>query len=1090
MDKYESFKGQVVHNPDYSLLPALFEDEPDPAAGQEELVFYLQYAKYENWKLVLMGVTLEGATLCLEVQHYQPYVYLRCSEFKDTESVEKLFEKKNAPITIERQKHWVAPPAPVNGRTDVWKLIFTSWQHLQRAVKDANEHQDRRCNFLQYEQLKYELVYLFERKLQLHGWNNLQLSKSMRIDKYRQLTTCALEYQCEWDALSPNTKCNHVIPRQLLVTCDIETIAEKAVEQYKTDQQVREWIENQVTRLLIRSLAVPNSQPIEDVIIGYACKNPDPSKPSLYLAPKAHKPGDHCMSIVTHFFYLKYPEPVLSVRHVLKTAARLPHQATTRSLTVTFDTERDMLMHWVHVVRNVFDAELLSGHNFILYDLPYLYDRAQVLNMSDQFHRLSRYTSPDVQLKEGEININTKGRGIRKQRRIFTPGLRQFDTLQTALQMHPNLENHKLGTVVERLFAEEIKEKKDTGISVLLKKKDLAYAALAPYWILSDYTRWEIAEYNDQDVVLVDELIRKCGLLDFALETSADTSTSLTDVVIRGQSIRCWNQEAGEMFQEVLLDHNMRRRLMRVARSQMSYEERQAYYEPDFAPDNGEDDPVPYEQRYQPPAKNKNNKKKSGAAEKKSYRGARLVELKRGLYTDFVLTYDFEGLYPSIAITFRLCFTRYMPHEDLYKHDGLGKKLQTEYGFDDKKIKFPTLPADSRYYCWFWNDLAIDRIRFKVDPKDFPEDVYIILVVGYGKERTCFIYEWPRSMKETPKPIVCGSCEAAVKRRAITKGLLKAAKKEGDKLMASKYNAQQLCFKCRANSIYGFHGARDGICEFVFISQSICLLGRILNEFTEKTLLHKYNRRCVYGDTDSVMPLLTGVTLEQAHQEAVESCQYVTSQLPGCLSLAFENIKSPSIFYKPKAYAYFKVWDESGRLPKGKLVVQGLGNKRRNYSKWFQKTCDKVLEALMLPEHQGKRKELVLKVVGEAVRKLDKDEVPITDLARSCQIQETYKPGAKLAQKILADRMRRRGQEVPGGSRISFVYVAGSNALSERAEIPEFVTSRGLQLDKAYYKKQLLENVAKLIEFHPDILMAFNQRILHHSNAITRYFKS
>lgn len=1131
---YDAFKGLVVHNPSLELLPGLFANAAEPT---EPLVhFYLEYCKYENWKLILTGVTQQGITLALEVVGYEPYVYVRQSEFPTLESIELLFADapRNAPNKITLEKHWVAPPAPVNGKTPCWKLTFSNWQHLQRGVKTANSKEDakKRCNFLQYEQLKYELVYLFERKLQLHGWNTLKLDSSqvLLMDIGNRVTTCALEYQVPWDSLSPNTSICE-IPRQLIVTCDIETIAHKGVLQGKNDAQTRTWIHNQVARLMLRGfigqldavdeirkscsglgdeaiervfkMYIGPIQSIEDLIVEYVTNDTHPDKPSLFLAPKAVKPHDYCTNIATHFFYLQQKEPLLCIRHVLGTVARLPHQNKTQDLTLTFDSERDMIMHWVHTVRHTFDAELLSGHNFILYDLPYLFDRAQVLDMSAQFDRLSRFTDPAVVLKENVMKINTKGRGVRDQRRICTPGLRQFDTLQTALQMHPTLENHKLTTVVEKLLGKG---------SPLLKKKDLAYEALAPYWSLCPETRWEIADYNGQDVYLVDELIRKCGLLDFAMETSADTSTGLTDVVIRGQSIRCWNQEAGEMFEQVLLDHNMRRRLIRVARSNMTYEQREMFYDADFIPDNGEDDPVPYEQRYVPPKTFKKKQKDQGAT--RSYRGARLVELKRGFYKELVLTYDFEGLYPSIAITFKLCFTRYMPHMDLYSHDALNggsggggggggaagaffkapiasaKHIQKQYAFDQSKIHFPTLPSNAKYYCWFWNDLDIGRIRFKIDPqsKEFDDDTYIILVVGCGKERTCFVYAWPRSMKETPKPIVCGSCEAAMKRRGITKKLMKQAEEAGNKLMYAKYNAQQLCFKCRANSIYGFHGARDGICEFVFISQCICLLGRILNEFTEKTLLHKYNRKCVYGDTDSVMPLLTGVTLEQAYKEAVDSCEYITSCLPGCLTLAFENIKCPSIFYTPKGYAYFKVWEGKTKLTTGKLVIQGLANKRRNYSKWFQNTCDLVLQGLLLPKHAANRKKFVLDSVSKAISDLENGRVSIKELARSCQIQEHYKASQKLAQKILAERMRKRGQEVPGGSRISFVYVAGSQPLNERAEIPEFVTNRGLQLDKAYYKKQLLDNVLKLLEFHPDIVLAFNQRIVNQTNPINRYF--
>lgn len=1192
-NKYEAFYGQVFHNPALDLVPRLFDGvKINPATHSRHLPFFLVYAKYEQWRLTLMGVTPEGLTLALDVQGFRPSVYLRKSECPDEMALYRLLQEtcqqrqqqqedgdddnygsfpveegeeggggggrkggwkrqhKNREIRvdIESEMKWIVPPAPVNGKTPVWKITFETWQQLQRTMSAISkmpvEEGKHPLNFLQYEQLKYELVYMFERKLKLHGWNIIDREKCQEFVP-RNNTTCALEWRCQGDALSPYPEYNHVIPMQLITTVDIETIAQNGIEQYKTSAPVQRWIYSQVISLYLTGYAQLPAV-IIDMILEYALKHPHPPKPSLFLSPNAKNPDDHCITITTHFFYLKWPEPILAVRHCLNRVARMPGQAPTKDLTLTFDSERDMIMHWTYMVRETFDADQLGGHNFILYDLPYLYDRACVLGMEQEFERLLRYRSRDVKMKESVITINTKGRGKRKQRRIFTPGLRLFDTLQLAQQMRGDLPNYKLTTVVEYLITKEnekerqkekqkakhkLQQAKDAAFKLndlvtlnrlakeeqqqeevqkkrdaeqerdkkRYKKRDVPYEALAPYWFIGPETRWEIADYNGQDVQLVDDLIRQRGLLDFAWETSADTYTSLTDVVIRGQSIRCWNQEASEMHGHVLLDHNMRRRLVRIARSKMKPEDRLKFYDADFAPDGGQDDPIPYEQRYQNDNEDDNDKTKKDA---KTFRGARLVELRRGFYDSFLATLDFSGLYPSIVITFKPCLTRYLPHEDLYNHEALEKKdknLAISHSFDPNFLKFPTLPPSAKYHCWFWNELSLDRIQFKLDLEKIPKDHYVILVVGAGTERCCFIHRWPAAKdgEDYPKAFVCDSCEAAVNRRSITKALKKQAQAKGEHLMVSKYDAQQLCFKCRANSIYGFHGNIEGLNEFIFISQAICLLGRILNMFTEQTLLKRYGRTCVYGDTDSVMPWYQGVgNIKQAYDEAIDASKYITSQLPGVLKLEFENLKCPAMFYTPKGYAYVKVWDsDHGQLPEPYLVVQGLGSKRRNYNKWFQRTFDDVLKGLMLPCYAKTCSDQVLFVIKKALKQLEKDQVPVEELCRSCQVQdkESYKKEISLAQAILAERMRKRGELVSGGDRINFVYVAGDPAgkipLNQRAETPDFVADKGLKIDKKYYRDQLMKNAAKLLEFHPDILMRFKQECLQQSHSITDYLK-
>lgn len=365
--------------------------------------------------------------------------------------------------------------------------------------------------------------------------------------------------------------------------------------------------------------------------------------------------------------------------------------------------------------------------------------------------------------------------------------------------MHSTLDDHKLETCSTQLLSEMAK--KDPLLHKMLRKKNMPYQLLAPYWLLGPSTRWEIIEYNDQDVFLVDQLVRGAGLLDYALETSSRTNTAVTDVVCRGQSIRCWNRQARFFYEhDILLDHQMRRRLMRIARETMTYEERSKFYDASYMTERGVDDPLAYEDKQHQSATNQSKGKaqakatKRGRAAGPQYKGARLVELLAGYYADVLATLDFEALYPSIIMTFLLCFTTYLPHQDLYEHDKVKSKLeQTVLAFAQDQVKFPTLPEGAKYKCWFWNELDIGRISFLPPPLTKEnQDEYVILVVGFGNERRCWVYRWPQSMQPPPVAIVPLSCSSAVKTRKVAKSQAKQAKATGDMVQYNKFNGQQV----------------------------------------------------------------------------------------------------------------------------------------------------------------------------------------------------------------------------------------------------------------------------------------------------------
>lgn len=718
---YEQYYGKVIHAPGPNALPPFFDRNALPASKGDMLV-YITSARYQFGNLTLFAIDVHGNTLALEILGFRPHVFVRQAQVQEGDdlllTITDILTERRASyasryhhnpsrrynedddhdaaaimeitdgIEIVAEKRFVVPPAPVHGKSDVWKITFPDWRTLTQVIPQLIEQ--RQVTVLQYEDLRCELLYLLERKLRLHSWATLDLSKTecVRLEHLRKTNGPVWEFQCQADGLSPPAAPCDLIPLQLVVTCDTESVAQAGLDVLRTHY---DWIVGLWIKLghLLGSL----DDHCTDLILAYfsvQCKQ----KPSVYTAPNVHSPSDPMVSISTHFQYLSHSKTFLTVGHMLKSVEPLQNKLPERTVLFSFDTEADMLRHWVRMVRDLFDVDLIGGHNWIFYDAPTMYDRSVTVGVDlaqglSRFYRIrSGFISSE--LKPVEYDIETKGRGKMHRRRLVWPGVRQFDTCEIAKQLYGTLEDHKLETCATELI--DVK----SPFRPLLRKKGLPYEALAAFWSAGPALRGALWDYNDHDVFLVDVLLREKGFLDFVIETSADTYTALTDIVARGQSIRCWQRSASDFYNaKILVDRRMQRRLIRMVRSKMPHEMRRKLY--DATRFDVADAPIKYEDRPKS-GKNDSKKKKKGKEEEDTFKGGRCKELQEGFYRDAILSLDFSGLYPSIAVALLLCLSQYLPHWDLYRHeDILHKAEQIAKAFDPTLIYFPTLPQTAKY---------------------------------------------------------------------------------------------------------------------------------------------------------------------------------------------------------------------------------------------------------------------------------------------------------------------------------------------------------------------------------------------------------
>jgi len=185
------------------------------------------------------------------------------------------------------------------------------------------------------------------------------------------------------------------------------------------------------------------------------------------------------------------------------------------------------------------------------------------------------------------------------------------------------------------------------------------------------------------------------------------------------------------------------------------------------------------------------------------FTGAIVIDPVSGYYTDAVVVLDFNSLYPSIMRRWNLCYTTWIPPGDLRKKlkQGTYKVAPNGHAFLTKDAKEGLLPRILR-------NLLEARSRAKKD--------MAVAAKKYGKNSTEY----------------------------------------------KKQNGRQNALKVSANSVYGFTGAMVGRLPCIPIASAVTGYGRWLIEETKRVVeaLDPKKYEVIYGDTDSVMVRLRGVT--------------------------------------------------------------------------------------------------------------------------------------------------------------------------------------------------------------------------------------
>jgi DNA polymerase delta subunit 1 len=412
--------------------------------------------------------------------------------------------------------------------------------------------------------------------------------------------------------------------------------------------------------------------------------------------------------------------------------------------------------------------------------------------------------------------------------------------------------------------------------------------------------------------------------------------------------------------------------------------------------------------------------------EVKKFQGAMVVEAIPGFY-QIIMTLDFSSLYPSIIISFNICYTTVLEDNDptpdsechiiewiehiACEHDPQKRKAKKDgsnvrCGHHRYRFKRVTYEISKTGKVVRKNEGIMPRLERnllaerKVHKSEMLKaELRIKMNEGTAEEKDIAL----------AKKIGC---------EIISKGSL--GKNEAFLLGVTHgvLNAKQLSVKIAANSAYGILGVPQGYIPLVIGAASVTAMGRFLILAAIEWIKKTYNyAKLIYGDTDSCMIQLEGKTLEETWETAELASKGVSHHLKcrvnnipedivfgekkipimkikstdpeftglsykeqcmildyeSCpINLEFENLYKDFYLLSKKRY-FARKSDRTGKIT-GE-VNKGSALARRDNCKYLRDSCEEIKNAIM----DVKTEEEVMAIVYKRVNMLfarDMKQIP------------------------------------------------------------------------------------------------------------------
>lgn len=329
-------------------------------------------------------------------------------------------------------------------------------------------------------------------------------------------------------------------------------------------------------------------------------------------------------------------------------------------------------------------------------------------------------------------------------------------------------------------------------------------------------------------------------------------------------------------------------------------------------------------------------------------------------YYEWVVSFDFASLYPSLIRAFNICPSTYIKESDLTD--------------EMKSIRLKYVPSDD-------NPGILKQIELTSEQKS---EIEIVL-----KNNNCSLSPSGHFFRNDKEGIFPYMMSKIYSERKVAKKKMLSAEKElyGDKGLSetekenlkgliSKYNNEQMALKIAMNSAYGAFANKHFILAMKEIAESITSGGRLYDRSVkfhfDKVLASKFNydrEPTPFGDTDSVYVYVSPIVEKSGLTDKIEILDYIDTKVSPILSniinknvlediATYRNIRVPEamdmereviadkgIVVGKKNYTLNVLDSEGTRYANGKKKIIGLNIKKTNIPEFVR---NKMLEFLDL----------------------------------------------------------------------------------------------------------------------------------------------
>ena len=301
----------------------------------------------------------------------------------------------------------------------------------------------------------------------------------------------------------------------------------------------------------------------------------------------------------------------------------------------------------------------------------------------------------------------------------------------------------------------------------------------------------------------------------------------------------------------------------------------------------------------------------------------------------------------------------------------------------------------------------------------------------------------------------------------------------------------QLAYKVTANSLYGQCGARTSPIYLKDIAACTTATGRSMIMKAKHFLEQNYDAECIYGDTDSIFVRFRNAGRPRGHS-AIAGNIALSKQIAGAIKailkkphdLEYEKTFWPFVLFSKKRYCANKYENDDVRYS---MSSMGIVLKRRDNAQIVKRIYGGIIDIILNEQDIPKS----IEFLRTNLQALVDGKFPLEELVITKSLRSQYKDPARIAHKVLAERMGERdiGTKPQVNDRIPYVYIrlppppaggrkkpAAPVLQGDRIEHPDFIRARSLKPDYEFYiSNQIMKPVLQIYALVLEQLRGFNK---------------